>query len=313
MEASFEPLDPLDKVLGDDPLLLCRLRHYCDINPWLPWSRIRSGCIWFEDVRQTYVDTYDQDGVHIGGAVHNFVSYGCFGGGFNLGPSPSATDSSPFLMVGFPKNGATAESGLLKLTGWVWGRSNPLRELRVFVDREEALLVDFAHPIDSRAICNLGFDPEYCDPNAGFAGRIDIHGLAPGAHKLLIVATDMADDPKPSHIELDFVVPETFVNHPPSPQDDEVIITIRNGAGPETRISVLDNDFDPDGQPIALSSDPIVAYPGSGSLTLESGQFVYTPFPWSTGSDFFRYRVVDSLGLSAVAEVEILFMEILIP
>lgn len=312
MEASFEPLDPLEKVLGDDPLSLCRLRHYCDIDPWLPWSRLRSGCLWIEDVRQTYVDTYDQDGVHIGGAVHNYISFGCFGGGFNFGTAGGMTETSPFLMVGFPKNGATAHSGLLKLTGWAWGRTHALRELRVFVDREEARLVDFEHPIGSQAICSLGFDPEHCDPNAGFSGKVDIHGLAPGAHKLLIVATDMADDPKPTYIQLDFVVPETYVNHPPSPQDDEVTVTMRSGAGRETSIPVLDNDFDPDGQTIALASDPIATHPASGSLRVESGQLVYTPFPWSTGSDSFRYQIVDSLGAPAVAEVRIQFMEIIL-
>lgn len=311
MEELFEPADPLDKVLGEDPLSLCRLRHYCDIDPWLPWSKVRSGCTWFEDVSQTYVDTYDSDGVHIGGAVHNYISYGCFGGGFNL--SPLAGETSPFLMVGFPKNGATAQGGLLKLTGWVWGRSHPLRELRVFVDREDARLVDFAHPVDSHAICNLGFDPGYCDPHSGFSGKIDIHGLAPGAHKLLIVATDMADDPLPSYIELEFHVPQTFVNHPPSPQDDELNVTMIEGAGRETSIAVLANDFDVDGQPIALASNAVVAFPRSGSLTyLESGEFLYTPFPWSTGADSFRYRIVDTLGATAEAEVRIQFMEIIL-
>lgn len=142
------------------------------------------------------------------------------------------------MMVGFPKPGTIAETGLLKLTGWVWGRGREIRELRVFVDQQDAVFASFEFPVDSWAICNAGFDPGFCDPLGGFRGMVDIHDLEPGLHKLLAVATDMSEDPPPSNLEIEFIVPETFVNHPPVARNDEVIITLIDGTGPETTVDV---------------------------------------------------------------------------
>lgn len=126
------------------------------------------------------------------------------------------------------------------------------------------------------------------------------------------MATDSADDPLPSHIEIEFIVPETFVNHPPSPQDDEVIVTMLEGIGSETQIDVLANDSDIDGHPIELPMEAIVEYPRQGTLTIRPTGISYRPFQWATGADSFRYRIVDIFGASSVAEVRIEFMETII-
>lgn len=123
MALSFEPADPLERVLTENPDSLCRLNLYCvPYNGGMsPWAKIRSGCVWFQDVAQTFVDTYDEDGNHIGGAVRSYTSFSCYGGIFNFN-SRGGDPSSPFLMVGLPKPGAVASGGLLKLAGWTWGR-----------------------------------------------------------------------------------------------------------------------------------------------------------------------------------------------
>jgi hypothetical protein len=216
-------------------------------------------------------------------------------------------------MVGYPKPGTIADNGFLKLAGWAWGRGQDLRELHVFVDGQDAVFASFDHPLDSTAICSAGFDRVYCDPNAGFRGKVDIRDLAPGAHKLLVVATDLSDDPLPSEVEIEFTVPEVFVNHPPRALDDEAIITVREGIGPETVIDGLVNDFDVDGQQIELAADAIVTYPNQGTVSRrDDGHVSCRPFPWPSGSDVFSYRIVDALGASSVALVQIHFMEAVI-
>lgn len=312
MDSSFEPADPLDAVLAHDPGSLCRLRYYCDRNftgALMPWARIRSGCVWIQDVAQTTVSSYDEDGQPIGSAVRTYTSYRCLGPEANFGPAMTSS-SSPFLMVGFPKPGTVADSGFIKLSGWVWGRGQDVLELRLFVDQQDAVFASFDYPVDSRALCSAGFDPGFCDSFGGFRGLVDIHNLSPGVHKLLVVATDRSDDPLPSHIELEFNVPETFINHPPTAQDDQIIITLIEGSGPETTLDLLANDSDIDGQPIELADNAIVTHPAQGTLTrLGTRQFVYRPFLWPTSSDSFRYQITDNLGASAVAEVRIRFMQ----
>jgi hypothetical protein len=66
-------------------------------------------------------------------------------------------------------------------------------------------------------------------------------------------------------------------------------------------IPVLANDWDPDGDAIALTANPIIEAPTKGTASPSGSAIVYTPNPGfpSTGgteTDVFRYRIVDSLG-----------------
>src|SRR5205823_4627075 len=66
---------------------------------------------------------------------------------------------------------------------------------------------------------------------------------------------------------------------------------------------VLSNDVDPDGDKLALSVVKDVAH---GKLELNhDGSFLYAPAEHFTGSDGFTYRVKDSDGNEATAEVAI--------
>ncbi len=77
-------------------------------------------------------------------------------------------------------------------------------------------------------------------------------------------------------------------NLPPVAVDDDFIMN-------ETNVSVLDNDSDPDGDQIAVTS--VTVEPEHGTLTLNpDGTFVYTPDPFYYDDDSFEYEICDDTG-----------------
>jgi hypothetical protein len=71
-------------------------------------------------------------------------------------------------------------------------------------------------------------------------------------------------------------------------------------------INVLANDSDPDGDPIALTDDPIILPPAHGSaLPVDASRIVYTPNEGYVGPDQFTYEIIDSRGAAAHAVVTI--------
>ncbi len=83
-------------------------------------------------------------------------------------------------------------------------------------------------------------------------------------------------------------------NHPPVATDDLANTLINT---PVTG-NVLTNDSDPDGDPLAVNTTPVVA-PSHGQVALSSnGAFTYTPHAGYTGEDLFRYQVCDNQATS---------------
>lgn len=71
---------------------------------------------------------------------------------------------------------------------------------------------------------------------------------------------------------------------------------------------ILDNDSDPNGDPLTLS---VVSLPAHGNLNLYSnGSFTYKPAPNFTGSDTFTYKVNDGQSDSGPATVTIQVVEV---
>ena len=94
------------------------------------------------------------------------------------------------------------------------------------------------------------------------------------------------------------------------PQGDVIITTddryqlVQDVSLTVTAPGVLTNDVDPDGDKLALSVVKDVAH---GKLELNhDGSFLYAPAQHFTGSDGFTYRVKDSDGNQATADVAIL-------
>jgi hypothetical protein len=82
------------------------------------------------------------------------------------------------------------------------------------------------------------------------------------------------------------------VNNPPNGQNDTASTT----AGTAVTIPVLANDTDPDGDPLKL--DLIYEVP-NGAATISGSSIIYTPKAGFTGTDTFKYRVIDDKGAKA--------------
>jgi len=92
---------------------------------------------------------------------------------------------------------------------------------------------------------------------------------------------------------------ENGVDDAPVAIDDPV--TARSGAS--VTVEVTANDFDPDGEAIAIST---VGSPGHGSVDIGTAStVVYTPESGYVGVDRFEYSIVDGNGTSASASVVI--------
>jgi large repetitive protein len=94
------------------------------------------------------------------------------------------------------------------------------------------------------------------------------------------------------------------IDDPPVAVDD--LVTARSGASVPVQVTV--NDYDPDGEAIAVSS---VGVPGHGSVDIGTATtVVYTPEPGYVGVDRFEYTIVDGAGTTASAWV---IIELLAP
>ena len=105
-----------------------------------------------------------------------------------------------------------------------------------------------------------------------------------------------ADDSAVSELEVR-EPDDNGIDDPPVAVDDPV--TARAGAS--VLVQVTANDYDPDGEAIAVSS---VGVPGHGSVDIGTATtVVYTPEPGYVGVDRFDYTIVDGDGTSASAAV----------
>lgn len=87
-------------------------------------------------------------------------------------------------------------------------------------------------------------------------------------------------------------------NKPPVARNDSVLAAYRDKTDYQARvISVLDNDFDPDGS-LNSASIEIVMKPNRGGAVVvnANGTLSYTPKPNFRGTEIFQYQVKDSQG-----------------
>ncbi|MBE0489550.1 MAG: tandem-95 repeat protein [Halomonas sp.] len=89
------------------------------------------------------------------------------------------------------------------------------------------------------------------------------------------------------------------VNNAPLASDDTASTT----QGLAVQIAVLENDSDPDGDPLTVGAATL---PGNGSVSINAdGTITYTPDAGFIGSDSFTYRAYDGRRLSDPATVEV--------
>ncbi len=113
--------------------------------------------------------------------------------------------------------------------------------------------------------------------------------------------TPPADITDPDNSNNSSTVTGTVPNNPPVAVDDQY--TTKRDV--PVSGNVLDNDSDPENQPLKVNTNPVTA-PAHGKLTLNAdGSFTYTPEPGFTGTDSFVYQVCDSEGACSQATATI--------
>src|SRR5262249_28733769 len=96
------------------------------------------------------------------------------------------------------------------------------------------------------------------------------------------------------------------VNDAPVAGPDAAITT----AGRPTRIPVLANDSDADGDTLAIVA---LTRPTKGSVRREGGTLVYTPRDGASGPDGFNYTVSDGHGGRATGAVSVTVRDVVAP
>ncbi|WP_162867862.1 Ig-like domain-containing protein [Euzebya tangerina] len=92
----------------------------------------------------------------------------------------------------------------------------------------------------------------------------------------------------------------TIPNRPPTGGDDTITVV----SGDPVTIPVLDNDTDPNGDPLTI--DPAtLGQPSGGTVSVVDGQLVYTPDQDFVGTDTFTYDVVDDDGARTTVTVTV--------
>ena len=98
----------------------------------------------------------------------------------------------------------------------------------------------------------------------------------------------------------------TIINGDPFVNDDVQHTTV----GTPVSGNVLANDTDPDGDPLVVTTTPVVP-PENGTLVLASnGSYTYTPNPGFRGVDSFDYEVCDDFGNCEIATVTIMMVDL---
>ncbi len=117
--------------------------------------------------------------------------------------------------------------------------------------------------------------------------------------------TARVTDPTGLYYDQVFTISTTTTNHPPATADDTASAPVRTAgvAYPAVAINVLANDSDPDAP--ANTIDPATAWlttppDKGGTATVNAdGSISYRPVAGFTGTETFRYKVKDTLGLAS--------------
>jgi hypothetical protein len=116
---------------------------------------------------------------------------------------------------------------------------------------------------------------------------------------------EVCDDGTPTECDTATVTITVSANLGPGAVDDTA--TVDEDSGPVT-IDVLDNDSDPEGGPLTVTS---AGPPANGTVTINpDGSIDYTPDPDFSGIDTFTYTVCDVAGNCSVATVTVTVNEV---
>lgn len=168
------------------------------------------------------------------------------------------------------------------------------------------VLANDTSPIDS----DLELSPDFRDAGeAKDLGKLETYQDkirftanpdAKGETSLSYTATDETGRSASARLRIT-VVPDDASNERPTPQN----LTARTVAGSTVRIPVSLSGVDPDGDSVVLTGVTGDA-PGKGRVTSASGEWIdYVADEDASGTDTFRYQVMDRQGAVGTAEVKI--------
>jgi hypothetical protein len=163
--------------------------------------------------------------------------------------------------------------------------------------------------LDNLEFAAVGLPPGLVmDPQTGIiSGKIDNSASQGGAQQngefeVLVTVTDG----RGGVAEITIVM--TSINPPPIAFNDAYTVD-EDGVLLVNLPGVMENDVDPDGDSIQVTSATLM--PENGPLTLNAdGSFVYTPIPNFSGADMFMYEIVDADGATATGLVIITVNEV---
>jgi hypothetical protein len=148
------------------------------------------------------------------------------------------------------------------------------------------------------------------DTAAPFSFSWNADASGPGAHILTVIVRDNAGNATRSDV-VPVVVgsdvtppPPPPVNHNPVAGGDALTSTGRV-AVTFSAASLLGNDSDPDGDPLAVTSVDSASTGGGTIASLGGGSYRYTPGATFTGTDTFSYAIADGRGGSASGTVSV--------
>ena len=133
----------------------------------------------------------------------------------------------------------------------------------------------------------------------------------PGRYELTVQAEDSDGDTATASVEIRVTAgtdPQTAGNDPPPAGNDPPLAVDDAAQTPEdtpVTIAVLENDSDPDGDPLTVTEVSAPAHGTAAPAAAGAGAVRYTPEPNFNGTDRFTYVVRDGSGQTARAAVEV--------
>ncbi|ACV25461.1 Ig-like domain-containing protein [Kangiella koreensis] len=133
-------------------------------------------------------------------------------------------------------------------------------------------------------------------PNAGFSG-ID-------TFEYTIVDVDVDTNVAKGGVDTATVTLNvgTITNTAPTAVNDEFSVEV----GEETILDVIANDYDMDGDSVYIVE---YSLPIKGSIDAVDNKFIYTSYSDATGQDSFVYKITDTKGGEAIAEVTLYLLQ----
>lgn len=157
-----------------------------------------------------------------------------------------------------------------------------------------SLLVEaFSADSVTRPALTLGGFGDVPNTLLGADGRIVIETTAPPA-KIRV----LSDERGANEMQVTAVASAAPANEPPQAFADAAVTELDQAVA----VAVLDNDVDPDGDPLAVSE---VTQPANGTAAIDGETVVYTPAASFSGSDAFTYTITDGRGGSSTAAVAV--------